>query len=275
MLKTTASTHLAGLAAAGGWTVLLIDADPQGNAEFDLGYESDRGSHLRDAILDRRPLEPTRDKRSGLYFVSGGPCLDDIGAELSSDLDAQRRLDASIRPIAHQFDLIVIDSPPRELAIRRLIMTAAHYLVIPSGVDKASRVGLPDAATTVREIRRSTNPDLEVLGIFAGPVSVTSSKIRERVRTRLTDLIGDPALILETVVRYAPLVAEECRERGILSTEYAAVAETAAPWYEAMKTGGETYSKAADGVATDWHQITDELLRRFVAAQERWALAAQ
>ena len=274
VLKTTAAAHLAGLAAAAGWSVLLVDGDPQGSAAFDLGYEADHGMRLRDAILDREPLVPIATSRQGLQVIPGGPQLDEVCVTVGNNQMSTRWLDEALAPIANQFDLIVIDSPPREMALRRMILTTAHYLVIPSGVDRASREGLPDAARTVNEIRMSQNPDLDVLGVFAGPVGLSSTKIRDRVILRLGEVIGDPDLVFDTVVRYAPLVAEECRERGILTHEYAEAAANAAPWYEAIKTGDESYSSAAAGVAGDWHRLTNEILSRFVAAQDRWAAAA-
>ncbi|MEI2816470.1 MAG: ParA family protein [Microthrixaceae bacterium] len=268
VLKTTAATQTAGLAAAGGWSVLLVDLDPQGNAMFDLGYRSDGGAGLADALMRGTPLRPASDRRDGLAYVAGGPALDELAPHLALHPEAIHALHNALEPIADAYDLIVVDAPPRELALRRMILTAAHYLVVPSGVDRASRVGLADAAASVTEIRQATNPDLDVLGVFAGPVGANSHQIRARVVTRLGDLIDDHDLVLGTVVRYAPLIAEECRERGLLVGEYADAASRAQPWYEAIKTGSETYSRAAEGLAADWQLLVDEILARFVKLQE-------
>ena len=57
--KSTVATNVAGLAAAAGWRVLLVDFDPQGNAGHILGYgwrgESDGGRHLVQALVAGTP----------------------------------------------------------------------------------------------------------------------------------------------------------------------------------------------------------------------------
>ena len=275
VLKTSAATHFAGLAAAAGWRVLLVDSDPQGNAMFDLGYRSDGGHALAAALLDGVELKPITEVRPNLDVAAGGPALDVASTNINSDVETWYRLEDTLAPIAHQYDLIVVDSPARELWIRRMILTAAQYVVIPSGIDRASRVGLPDAANTIREVRANSNPDLDVLGVFTGPISASNTRIRQRARERLGELIGDPTLVCDTVIRHAPLVAEQCRERGILTNEYASYASqrrlppsrfTDAPVPE-IDRDPLAISRYASQVAHDWQSLTDELLARYVTAR--------
>jgi len=249
VLKTTAATHVAGIAAAAGARVLLVDADPQGNAMFDLGYRSDGGAGLADALRRREGLRPLRGVRPGLDVVPGGPELDDLQAVCGRP-DDWTRLDDALVEVADRYDLIVLDPPAREFWLRRMILTAASSLVVPSGVDRASRVGLADAARSINEVRDRTNPLLEVVAVFTGPLSAASTAMRARARARLGELIGDPDLVCQSVVRYAPLVAELGREHGLLATELAELSSIKAP-------------SSTPLLAADWLALTDEILQRF------------
>lgn len=270
VLKTSISSHLSGLAASAGWRVLLVDADPQGNAMFDLGFGSDGGEAFAGALGGRRRLVPLKDVRPGLDVVPGGPALDDLATRFTRPAQ-WNELSNKLAPLASNYDLIVIDSPARELWLRRMILSAARFLIIPSGIDRASRVGLPDAAATVHEVRGVTNPDLDVLAVVTGPMNATSTRLRQRSKEHLGTLIGDHELVCDTIVRYAPLIAEQCRDRGLLTTEYAdLVNHNHAHLPEGVDhTPHEraSVSRSADRLADDWQRLVNELLVRFVAAR--------
>lgn len=272
VLKTSLSCHLAGIAASHGWKVLLVDADPQGNAMFDLGYPSDGGVSLAAALVDGVQLQPLASVRPNLDVVCGGPALDKVAYTFRDEPCEWTRLKDALARLATNYDLVVIDSPARELWIRHMILTAARFLVIPSSVDRASRVGLPDAAATINEVRAATNPGLEVLAVVTGPIPVTSTQIRQRARQRLGDLIGDHDLVCETIIRRADLVAEHCREYGLLSHEYATLehkGSAAGSKQDLNASGSATVSQAADGVSEDWQRLIGELLTRYRHATDQ------
>ncbi len=145
-----------------------------------------------------------------------------------------------------------------------MILTAARWVIVPAGIDRASRVGLPDVAATINEVRDTTNPDLDVLAVVAGPIAVTSTRIRAHARRRLGELIGNPELVATTVIRHAPLVAEQCRELGLLTHEYAALAESGHHGDSGSVSLDPTaISSAAGGLAADWAELVGELLTRY------------
>src|SRR5512135_2739961 len=77
-LKTSITANVGGLAAAGGYRVLLTDLDPQGNLARDLGYgpRSDGGTGLLMAMY--HGSEPPRlQVRENLDVVPGGARLSD------------------------------------------------------------------------------------------------------------------------------------------------------------------------------------------------------
>ena len=97
--------------------------------------------------------------------------------------------------------------------------------------------------------------------------------MKERMIARVGEMVGDPDLVHQHVIRYAPLIAETCREQGIVVSEYAGLARDAAPWYENRDAKQVTYSSAATGLATDWARLCNDMLERFSASQNRWIAA--
>lgn len=82
-LKTSVTANVGGLAAAGGYRVLLVDLDPQGNLARDLGYgpRSDAGAGLLMAMYQGG--EPRRLKvRENLDVVPGGGTVGRLGWDL-------------------------------------------------------------------------------------------------------------------------------------------------------------------------------------------------
>jgi chromosome partitioning protein len=70
--KTSIVTALAGLIARPERRVLIVDADPQGNAtSSDLGVTGDRGRSLMMSLQYGEPLQVQRDVRPGLDLIAG------------------------------------------------------------------------------------------------------------------------------------------------------------------------------------------------------------
>jgi cellulose biosynthesis protein BcsQ len=289
VLKSTGSAHLAGYAAAAGWDVLVIDADAQANQSRDLGYVPDGGRNLANALRGVLPLAPQpHPKWPRLHYVSGGPAVDDAVDELGMALGrgqvgALRSLERALAPLAANYHLIVIDSPPRELLLRRVLFTAGRFIVVPCQVDDGSIDGIAGILETVQDVRdkEKLNPELEVLGAFLGPIQTGADKTVRMTRNKINFLVNDPSFVLESTIRSAQSIAVYCREHGILSNEYERLAQekktNGKRWYKLTKDERDraknthTFSEAAPRLAEDWEKVTTEIMTRF---QERLAAAS-
>lgn len=280
VLKTTAAAHLAGYAASSGWDVLVIDADAQANQSRDLGYVPDGGEALAAALIGEKPLEPVRHpKWDTLSYVPGGPAVDAALGHLTSELSrgklgSLRAFERALAPIAGDYHLIVVDSPPRELLLRKLLFTAGRFIVVPSQVDEGSVDGIAGVFETAAEVRDGDqlNPDLEVLGAFLGPIQNGAKKTERMARQRINTLVGDDDFVFTSTIRSAQSIAAYCRLHGMLTNEYEQIAaDTKANrrWYRLSKEEREkakdehTFSEAAPGLATDWENLVAEIMARF------------
>lgn len=281
VLKTTTAAHLAGLAAAANWDVLIVDADAQGNLSRDLGYIPDDGVALAKALMGEAPLEPIADqRRPNLHYVSGGRAIDDAVATASAEmaqgrLSAVRAFERVLAPISDRYHLIVIDSPPREMLLRRMLLTATRFFVVPTGIDAAGIDGIADVLVTAGEIRDELNPRLEMLGVALGPLAKQATVVKSSVRTEIGDLLGDHDLVFDTTIRTAPAIARHCRQEGLLTNEYEALAVAARKKRKSYwkmtaqeREDAKRYSDAADGLAEDWQNLVNEIMARFQARLE-------
>lgn len=279
VLKTSLTANVAGLAAASGWRVLAVDLDPQGNLATDLGVldRSDGGAGLLAAVAEGAPLSPLGGVRPNLDVVPGGPKTAELTGHLSRAALAGQMvhgwLERALAPLAGGYDVIVLDCPPGEALIHALAMTAAHYVVIPTQPDLASIHGLGAVFTRLLEVRSTTNPAIEVLGVVVGPVGTTSTAIVRDTRARLGEILGETIPVFDPTIRLAQKAAVQCREQGLLAHEYETAAGQALPWYKLRgdKSQGQHFSSAAAGLAEDYQRLTEAILAAYSARQRELA----
>ncbi len=145
--KTTLASNLAGLVAADGGRVLLVDVNGQGNVGRDLGYRGhsidDEGEALTEALRTGAPLKPVSGVRDGLDVIVGGQHVGTLPDMLAATFRMQQQRQAlalaiSLAPVAGRYDLVVIDSAPENPPLQQLALSAARWMVAPTRSDKAS-----------------------------------------------------------------------------------------------------------------------------------------
>ncbi|CAB4758580.1 unannotated protein [freshwater metagenome] len=275
--KTSCAANVAGLAAQAGMKVLLIDLDSQGNLEFDLGYvdKGDEGKHLVSTLLTDGVLEPVlKNVRPNLDVIPGGGKLDELedlvlGRERRGE-DGSILLANALKPLAPDYDLIIIDTPPsKRSALVMLALAAARWIVIPTKSDRASIKGLSVLADQVVRIRE-VNPTIDVLGAILFGMGSAATVRRRFAADDVRSVLGDSALLFESIIRHAEAAAGDAREKGKLIHELAEVVHNAEPWYVALKAGRRPERPAGSSLALcdDYVLFADELIKRIGAAEE-------
>lgn len=279
--KTSLATTIAGLAAAAGYKILLIDLDPQGNAGEDLGYtgrgEGDDGAGLVTTLAVGTPLSITiTSVREGIDVITGGEKLEDVaGLLLSQHQRGAEVADVLALPLAallaaNDYDLVLIDCPPGESTLQMLALGAARWLIIPTRGDAASLKGMARIANRL-VAARVRNPNLELLGVVLFDIASTATRLRRETSRQITEALGGIAPLFDATIRHS-VAATDARGSGLLIHEHAAAVEGGEPFWKALREGRRPITAgSAPALAGDYVALTHEILLRIStleAAQE-------
>jgi cellulose biosynthesis protein BcsQ len=279
--KTSLSANLAGLAAISGWRVLLVDLDPQGNLSSDLGYtdddSNDEGEAMLRAVEGRVPVTPVRGVRPNLDVVTGGTHTEALEAlvrrrRFADDLAALQTVDEALAPLASDYNLIVIDCPPAMGCLVELALTVARFVVIPTRGDAASLNGLSRTANRFVQVRRTSNPRVDLLGICLFGFGAQDHRLVAKAREQLEEALQGIAPVFRTFIRHSRKAPDDMRELGLLAHEYAQTAAQAPKWYE--DRDAVRYSASAEALASDYQELTKEILTAFAERQAAVSAAA-
>lgn len=273
--KTSLTANLGGQLAAAGLKVLLLDLDPQGNLRRDLGAARNDGAGLVAALSLGQPLPIERDVRPGLDLVPGGRKVADLTAlafawHQRGDDGLAGNLRRALTAVADDYDLILLDTPPGEAAVVEAAMSAARWLIIPTGADYAGLDGLELTAERFTHAQ-AVNPDLELLGVVLFGIGTQATAIERQTRAVIGDVLDDYGAVFDARIRYQQTAAFDARRRGLLVHELADVAATEqGQRLKALREEGavvtDLRTRSASGLANDYSALAREVLARVMAA---------
>jgi cellulose biosynthesis protein BcsQ len=281
--KTSIVANVGGLAAAGGYRTLLVDLDPQGDLSDDLGFYAnpadDHGQQLAAAILTGGALTATlTDVRPGLDVVTGGEHLTDVVgglvARASRGASTTNLLAASLAPLAADYDLVLIDTPPVDVTLQAMALGAARWLVVPTRADASSIRGIRRIAERLGDTRAADHP-IDLLGVVLTGVPVAARRVRADASRDIQAMLGTAAPLFAATIRSSDAVARTTRDEGILVHELAERAEGAEPFWQALRNGGtpQRVPGSAPALADDYVKLTEEVLKRLAELEAREGVA--
>lgn len=168
--KTTTAINLAACLAAAEKRTLLIDLDPQGNSSAGLGLnkETFKNSNVYHAIIGEESMEKTI-YDTDLPMLKVCPSDNNlIGAEIElvSAFARETKLKTAISPIRDQYDYILIDCPPSLGLLTVNALNVSDSFIVPMQTEYFAMEGLSQLLHTVKLIKTSLNPRLELEGIL-------------------------------------------------------------------------------------------------------------
>jgi len=171
--KTTTAINLAAALALAEQRVLLVDIDLQGNLTGGVGQKG-KAAQAGTIYNALTTLEPIADPAS--YLIPTGverlaliPADRNLtGAEIELVTMPQReaRLRQLLVPLRSDFDYIFIDCPPSLGLLTLNALVAADAVLIPLHCEYFALEGLADLVGTMRRVRASLNPHLELDGVL-------------------------------------------------------------------------------------------------------------
>ena len=99
-------------------------------------------------------------------MLPSSKALAGAGVEMIEMENRQFLLKAALRQVAANYDYIFIDCPPSLELLTLNALCAANSLLVPVQGEYYALEGLSDLMNTVRIVRRSRNPSLDIEGVL-------------------------------------------------------------------------------------------------------------
>ena len=171
--KTTTTINLAASLAVAERRVLLVDVDPQGNLTSGVGQKGLAASAgtvynaltTIEATTDARPFViPTAIEN--LKLIPADRHLTGAEIEMVTLSAREERLRELLRSIRDDYDYVFIDCPPSLGLLTLNALVAADAVLIPLHCEYFALEGLADLVGTMRRVRASLNPALDIEGVL-------------------------------------------------------------------------------------------------------------
>ncbi len=218
--KTTTTINLATSLAAVNKNVLIIDADPQGNASTGLGLSYDyRNPSIYEMIHEKKLLREGVKETiiPGLKIICANTNLAAAEVELAN-FDNREFVIKYILNEVNDFDFIFIDCPPALGLLTINSLVASNTTLIPLQSEFFALEGLSALMQTIDLIKKNYNSVLEIEGILLTMLdkrNSLSSLVERDVRKHFGDKVyktiiprnikiseapshGKPALVYDT-----------------------------------------------------------------------------
>ena len=164
--KTTTSVNLSTILAKKGKKVLMIDADPQGNATSGLGIDKNVNFSIYDVIINDVDIDNTiiETNIKNLEVCPSNINLAGAEVELVAMVSREHRLKEKVEDIKEKYDYIIIDCPPSLGLLTLNAFTASDSVLIPVQCEYYALEGLGQLMDTINLVKKHLNKDLTIEG---------------------------------------------------------------------------------------------------------------
>ena len=164
--KSTSCVNLTAALKERGKSVLLCDFDPQANATSGMGVDKTLSQGVYDVVINEVPAEKRIVSTRFGDVLPSNKVLAGAGIEMIGLDRREFRLRDALEPVRDRYDFIFIDCPPSLELLTLNALCAADTLLVPVQGEYFALEGLSDLMSTVRLVRRSLNPRLELEGVL-------------------------------------------------------------------------------------------------------------
>jgi chromosome partitioning protein len=165
--KTTTAINLSTAMAAIEKKILLVDADPQGNASTGLGVAVEKRTPSLYELITNQMLDLDAIKETSI------PNLDIISSTLDlaaseielADMQNRENVIKNILKEVDGYDYIFIDCPPALGLLTINSLVAANSVIVPLQCEFFALEGLSALINTIEKIKSSLNASIELEGV--------------------------------------------------------------------------------------------------------------
>ncbi len=233
--KTTTSVNLAASLSVLEQKILLVDADPQGNASSGLGYDVQKlnNSTIYECLVSgleaEKAILPTEIEHLSLLPSN----INLVGAEVEmmNLPDREIILKQVLEKVKENYDYILIDCSPSLGLITVNSLTAADSVIIPVQCEYFALEGLGKLLSTIKLIQKRLNTALDIEGFVLTMYDARlrlSNQVVEEVRRNFQDMVFQTLINRNTKLAEAPgfgqpAILYDANSRG--ATDYMLLAQ--------------------------------------------------
>jgi chromosome partitioning protein len=196
--KTTSTVNLAYGLARRGYRTAVVDADAQCNSTYTLlgidaiDYDDavaeldTRPATLFDVIIgvngDQRHRRNLADvivpvpQQEGLYLAKGSVQLANADILLAASKGREKILHRALQPLADQFDVVLIDTPPTlGMMPVNAFVAARDGIIIPITPQSYSVLGIRTLEEALQQLRDEVELSIPIFGVVAAKVQRTKN----------------------------------------------------------------------------------------------------
>ena len=222
--------------------VLLVDMDPKGNVATTFGVDKrsvgptmnelfsrgidDHTLKLEDCVLGpdllsrsmKAAWKKNNPKKSrgppkhigirNLWILPADLDLSGIEVDLATRVGRENRLKLALLEAEENFDVIIIDTPPSLGLLTVNSLCAADCILIPIQAEFYALEGMGQLISSIREVQKSVNPSLGLLGILMTMVQSRSKlceRVTEHARKHFGDRVFDSQIPRSVAIAESPL----------------------------------------------------------------------
>ena len=208
--KTTTSVSLAASLGVLEKKVLLIDADPQGNASSGIGINSeDFKLSVYDVLLKKCNAQDAVIKTSSpnLDLIPANIDLVAIEIELVDIPKREYVFKNVFSEIIDNYDFLIIDCPPSLGLITLNALTASNSVIIPIQCEYYALEGLGKLLNTIKGVQNVHNNILEIEGILLTMFDSRlrlSKQVKEDVKKHFENMVFNTVIPRNVSLGEAP-----------------------------------------------------------------------
>lgn len=166
--KTTSTVNLAACLASLDRKVLVVDADPQGNATSGYGFDKrDIKQCIYDLLINDVPADKVilHTDYKNLDILPSTIQLAGAEIDLVSLMNREGRLRKALDKVKHNYDYILIDCQPSLGLLTLNALVAATSVIIPIQCEFYALEGVTMLMNTIQLVQRNLNPALKLEGV--------------------------------------------------------------------------------------------------------------
>ena len=207
--KTTTSINLATSLSAINKKVLLVDADPQGNASTGMGISyDDRSPSLYELIVSESYIDNAIKKTivPGLEIITANTNLAASEIELAS-VKRREFVISNILSETKGYDYILIDCPPALGLLTINSLVASHSVIVPLQSEFFALEGISSLINSIDLIKENFNSNLLIEGILLTMVdkrNSLSSLVEKDVREHFGEIVYKTTIPRNVKISEAP-----------------------------------------------------------------------